>query len=784
MAWNGMRARPKVRKDRHRNRLSFESLEGRLLLAADPRIIGSASPNPVLVNGALTFSYEVTNAGPDSAQVSFSDQLPANVTFQSAESSVGTPMFVGDTVTIDLGTLAANATANITIVVSADSPGTVTNLAAIAVPDDPNPENNSLTTITQVLAFSDVALTGSAQPSPVFVGEALTYSYQINNPGPGPAEISFSDVLPQTLTNIEVTSSVGTPVIVGNSVSIDFGMVDAGTQVTVTITARPTVVGQLTNTATITVPNDPNQDNNELELITNVTAHADVAITGTVTPNPVHIGNELTYSYTITNPGPDARPVTFSDLVPNTLEIVSVDSSVGTPVIEGNAVTIDFGTLDPDTNATVTLVARPLATGVISNTATITVPDDPQPNNNSLALTVQSVRNADVTLSGTATPQPVAQGGYLTYSYTVKNNGPDPAPVTFTDNVPSALNIIQATSTVGTPVINSATRQVTINLGTLEPNAEATVTILTVPTSVGTVQNTAFITVPDDPDQSDNTLTLTSTVQLGINLSLTATATPNPVVVGQNLTFAFVVTNTGAAAASEVEFTNNLPENLEVVEAFTSTGTVTTDPETNSVSAEIGSLAIGASVRILVVAKTLSTGTVTNTASVTSTAATPPEINPANNTAVSTGQVVAQGGGGGIPSDTTPPTVTLLNRFGQHRQRTSLLLTFSQPLDPATAMRKANYRVRLAGRDGQFGTSDDRNARIRSVTYDPTNRNVIVTLVGRLSPQQLARLTVVGTGPNGVANLNGILLDGAGNGQPGSNFVRDFFGFGPGPITD
>jgi hypothetical protein len=43
--------------------------------------------------------------------------------------------------------------------------------------------------------------------------------------------------------------------------------------------------------------------------------------------------------------------------------------------------------------------------------------------------------------------------------------------------------------------------------------------------------------------------------------------------------------------------------------------------------------------------------------------------------------------------------------------------------------------------------------------------------VRRLKSHRLYRLTVIGTGPSGVADTSGILLDGRKTGHPGSNFV-------------
>jgi uncharacterized repeat protein (TIGR01451 family) len=53
-----------------------------------------------------------------------------------------------------------------------------------------------------------------------------------------------------------------------------------------------------------------------------------------------------------------------------------------------------------------------------------------------------NVPNADLALTGSATPNPVAKGGQLTYKFTVKNNGPLSATATtLTVTLPAAVTL-------------------------------------------------------------------------------------------------------------------------------------------------------------------------------------------------------------------------------------------------------------------------------------------------------------------------------------------------------
>jgi hypothetical protein len=60
---------------------------------------------------------------------------------------------------------------------------------------------------------------------------------------------------------------------------------------------------------------------------------------------------------------------------------------------------------------------------------------------------------------------------------------------------------------------------------------------------------------------------------------------------------------------------------------------------------------------------------------------------------------------------------------------------------------------------------------ISRAVYDPTANTVTLFPTQLLNMHLAYTLTVVGTGPNGVRDTNGVLLDGARTGQPGSNFT-------------
>ena len=115
------------------------------------------------------------------------------------------------------------------------------------------------------------------------------------------------------------------------------------------------------------------------------------------------------------------------------------------------------------------------------------------------------------------------------------------------------------------------------------------------------------------------------------------------------------------------------------------------------------------------------------------------------------------------------PTVQNLQRFGFHAQPTKFVLTFSTALDPAAAQDVANYRLNAV-----IGHRIGRAIRIKAAVYDPTTHAVTLQPAQRLYLFGRYLLEVNGSTPTGVAGATGLLLDGRGNGMPGTDYVATF----------
>jgi hypothetical protein len=114
------------------------------------------------------------------------------------------------------------------------------------------------------------------------------------------------------------------------------------------------------------------------------------------------------------------------------------------------------------------------------------------------------------------------------------------------------------------------------------------------------------------------------------------------------------------------------------------------------------------------------------------------------------------------PTPVAPPRVLEVLRYGFHWTPTTLVVQFSAPLDQASATNTGNYWI--IGPAGQ-------KIPVSWVSYDASSNSVTLHPQSNLDLHKAYYLTVIGVAPTGVRGSSGELLDGAGTGQPGTNYV-------------
>ncbi len=110
---------------------------------------------------------------------------------------------------------------------------------------------------------------------------------------------------------------------------------------------------------------------------------ADLSVTKTDSPDPVKAGQNVTYTITVQNNGPDAATgVTLTDQLPRNAGYGSTSTTQGTCSLKPDktAVTCNLGTIASGGTVTVTITVKPNKKGQITNTATVTAASPPDPN--------------------------------------------------------------------------------------------------------------------------------------------------------------------------------------------------------------------------------------------------------------------------------------------------------------------------------------------------------------------------------------------------------------------
>ena len=240
----------------------------------------------------------------------------------------------------------------------------------------------------------------------------------------------------------------------------------------------------------------------------------------------------------------------------------------------------------------------------------------------------------DLAISKTADRNPALVDLNFNYDLTVTNTGTPAANVVVTDPLPSQVTLTSVTTSQGTCSYASGTNTVTCNLGTVSAGPAVNIRLTVKPRSEGTLNNTATVTTSDtDSNPGNNSASANGIPAVkAVDLVTTKTQSANPIFAGENETYTVVVKNVSSTnSATGVAVTDPLPASMTFVSATTSQGSLVTPPvgSTGTVTANLGTVAPGATATVTVTAKSTSAGVVTNSASATSNEG---EVSPANNT--------------------------------------------------------------------------------------------------------------------------------------------------------
>ncbi len=502
------------------------------------------------------------------------------------------------------------------------------------------------------LEEANLAVSKSANPSPVNAGETITYTVIVTNLSSSGAanSIVLTDTLSGGATFGGVVSSGGFALQSSTSTQAIFTLstLPAGASVTLVFTATAPGNGPITNNVVVSSGNpDPNPSNNTASVTTGVVPVAYLSVTKSQDYVPyatgiILPGGTVTYTVVVTNNGPSNVPILVQDTLASGVTFVAASISVGTcsfsaPTVSCNtSVPIPAGSA---VTAIITVTAPAASNTTFTNTAQAQAPALPSTPFASNVVTLTTAANAELRAFKSGTPSPVFAGQTVTYTVVVENFGPDPASnVVITDVFQGGATFGSVVATGGGATLQSSSASgVTFTAPSLGVGSAAIMTYTVIAPTSGVITNTVTATSDAiDPNPANNVFTVTTPVTPVANLqiskaqsvvsSITGTVAP-----GGTITYTLLVTNTGPSSASFVTVTDNLPAGVTYVSASGSGWSCSFSAPT--VTCTAGTLSVGAAPAIQIVATAPITGglTLTNTASVT--AATHPST-PVNSNSV------------------------------------------------------------------------------------------------------------------------------------------------------
>ncbi len=350
------------------------------------KTVNNATPNK---SENVTFTITVTNGGPNSATgVEVTDLLPAGLTFVSSTPS-GSTTYVSGTGIWTVGTLASSANATLQIVATAATLGAKTNSAQVTAVDQFDPDstkNNNVPTeddqasVTVTPNSADLSLTKQVDDSTPNANQNVVFSLTLTNGGPQSAtNVTVADQLPAGLTFVSSTPSGSTTYNSGTGVWT-VGTLASGGNATLQITATVATQGAKTNIAQVSASDQFDVDstpNNSLateddQASAVVTPNAtDLSVTKTVNNAAPTVGDNVTFTVTVTNNGPlAASGVQLSDQLPAGLTFASSTPS-GSTTYDSATGLWNVGGLASGASATLTIVATAGTAGTFSNTAQV-----------------------------------------------------------------------------------------------------------------------------------------------------------------------------------------------------------------------------------------------------------------------------------------------------------------------------------------------------------------------------------------------------------------------------
>ncbi|MCC2445137.1 DUF11 domain-containing protein [Bacillus cereus] len=567
------------------------------------------------VNDIITYTTTLTNNGNTLASnIVFTDAIPSGTSFIPNSVTVNGNILpnVNPASGIAIDPINPNANTIISFQVQVNSipnPNPIPNQSNttyqyVVDPNLPPASANTLSNvITTQINNATIVATKSVNTPTAAIGDIVTYTIAVANTGNTPASATvLTDGLGAGASFIQNSVTINNVPQPGLDPSLGIHLADISPGDTVFITFQAQILaippsGTLTNNALVNYEYtvNPNQSPAVNSTITNTTVtpiiDATLSINKTVNSTFATIGDTLTFTSTITNSGnTTANNVIFTDVIPNGTTFIPNSFTVnGTTITNANPQNgINIGNLNSNASATLSFQV---------NITTLPNPN-PIPNKSSLqysfivdineppvSRTVQSnktftqVNTASVIATKTASSAFAAVGDTITYTTILTNSGNTSAntPV-FIDILPPELSFVPDSVQINTIPQLGFRPDSGISLDSIPVGGTTTISFQAIVGSIPATnptlnQSSTTYSIIIDPTQPPVTETATSNptlVQINeaiIQATKSVDRLFSDVAPGNSfLTYTVLLDNIGNATATNIIFTDPLPNNTVFIE--------------------------------------------------------------------------------------------------------------------------------------------------------------------------------------------------------------------------
>lgn len=563
----------------------------------------------------------------------------------------------------------------ITYSVTPNSAGVLSNIANVTGPINDTNSFNDEVTVNAAVAVPEIDLsvskTFTGTSSQVGVGNAVFTITVTNESGiamPAGTTFTLTDISSGPIANIVASSGQMTcNPAVGNSVECTSNaLLGAGASATITVTGdiiAGGVTNQIDNIVSVSSDTfaDPNMSNNTaVASVIRGVGVVDLSITKSVDLPQSVVGDTVTYTLNVANNSATAGTnVVVTDTVSGPIDIDDASVIAAGCTVSGAApiqvIRCNLGAFSG--TDTITYTGEVLGNGQIDNIASIDDTDalqgggvatfDPDTSNNaavaSTVTTDPNLPDADLSVTKEVTSIGTSVGDPVTFTVTVRNNGPTAVPpgsvIQVTDITTGPINTVSSV-TPGCSVNANNAKQIDCSLAAgLAVNGTTVVLVNGVISGLGQIDNTVTVSSQDvnDINLSNNTAVASlngSAPVLVSDLRVLKSVDLAQVQVGQSVTFDVRVRNLGPDDAANVTLTDVISGQFTVTGALPaacSSATPANPANVTIITCNYANIASGGARTLTVTGTVDAQGVVSNTASAYSTVSVDPL--PSNNVA-------------------------------------------------------------------------------------------------------------------------------------------------------